>query len=99
MTPGLKTRPVHAFARSIAVRAIRLGLSLPGRSLEAFSEYALLRDVVRDLGINVVLDVGANVGQFAHALRGIGFAGRIISFEPVGRDFAVLRMRMRKDPL
>jgi|ERR1022692_691758 FkbM family methyltransferase len=33
--------------------------------------------------INLVIDAGANLGQFALSLRSIGYAGRIISFEPV----------------
>jgi FkbM family methyltransferase len=47
--------------------------------------------VIRRLGIDCVLDVGANSGQFAKALRRAGYDGRIVSFEPVSSVFAHLQ--------
>ena len=91
-------RMLSELRKTMALRAIRMGLSLPGRPLEAFSEHVSLRDVIRERGITVVLDVGANAGQFAAGVRSIGFTGRIISFEPVQRDFDALTLRMGRDP-
>ncbi len=48
---------------------------------------------------DVVLDVGANTGQFANELRNdIGFGGRICSFEPLREPFGVLQALSAKDP-
>jgi FkbM family methyltransferase len=50
--------------------------------------------------ISVVLDVGANVGQFALRLRGdAGFRGRIESFEPTPSTLEALTVRASGDTL
>jgi FkbM family methyltransferase len=48
-------------------------------------------------GIDTVLDIGANVGQFATLTRRSGFAGRIISCEPLTGAFGQLGARAAKD--
>ena len=46
---------------------------------------------------NIVLDVGANRGQFASELRAIGFDGHIVSFEPIASEFGVMAAHFRGD--
>ena len=47
--------------------------------------------LLRDERIDVVLDVGASDGAWASALRGDGYGGRIVSFEPLAESFAALQ--------
>jgi FkbM family methyltransferase len=47
--------------------------------------------------IDLVLDVGANEGQYGAWLRDAGFAGRIVSFEPLRQPFATLADAARND--
>ena len=58
-----------------------------------------LRDILRQYRVDVVLDVGANKGQYATGLRKAGFEGRIISFEPVPEVFAKLSEAAAGDEL
>jgi methyltransferase, FkbM family len=47
--------------------------------------------------INVVIDIGANVGHFGLDLRKFGFKGKIYSFEPLSTAYNELAARAGKD--
>ncbi len=48
-------------------------------------------------GINKILDVGANKGQYAIECRNIGYKGTIISFEPVTDAYTILKSLAEND--
>jgi FkbM family methyltransferase len=62
--------------------------SLPGRIVTMLNHH----------NVNVVLDVGANIGQFARAIRESGYASRIVSFEPLQSVHEELQEACSKDP-
>lgn len=47
--------------------------------------------------IDLVIDVGANTGQYGKSLREIGYKGRIASFEPMSRAFRDLLIVAQSD--
>jgi FkbM family methyltransferase len=81
----LTKRTVH----SIGFDILRLD---PGSN----SSLALLKSLSR-FDIDTVFDVGANIGQFSSGLRSVGFAGKLISFEPLSVAHRVLVASARTD--
>jgi FkbM family methyltransferase len=68
----------------------------------AHADYAAVEDFRRRfklLEIELVLDVGANAGQFRDMLRNtLGYSGEIVSFEPVPHLAEALAKRAAADP-
>ncbi|MGE0030142.1 MAG: FkbM family methyltransferase [Steroidobacteraceae bacterium] len=82
---------VHKFGTS-------LGLADTRRPSSAwFSHMVTLRHVIASTDINLVLDVGANEGQFGLNLRE-QYRGDLISFEPVSSAYAALSATAKGDP-
>src|ERR1700686_1867632 len=83
--------------KSMAMWSVSKDLQLPHAQLGRVSELSFLRRLLTQLDVDCVLDVGANRGQFAQELRGIGYNGQIISFEPIASEFSVLRRKFAND--
>jgi len=49
--------------------------------------------------VDLVLDVGANIGQYALELREVGYVNRIISFEPLHDAYLNLLKNSNRDPM
>ena len=50
-------------------------------------------------GINLVLDVGANIGSYGSQLRDdLSYRGNIVSFEPMKTAYQLLADAARQDP-
>lgn len=81
----------HAAIRGTGyeVRKFRPGASTGAQLIRMLSANA----------IDVVLDVGANVGQFGRELRRVGYEGLIVSFEPLSAARVKLKAAIGRDPL
>lgn len=54
--------------------------------------------LIESYNIDLILDVGANTGQFAKQMRDdIGYSGNIISFEPLSSEYKVLKEKADND--
>ena len=59
---------------------------------------AIKQSILKTFGISVVLDVGANAGQYGSHLRATGYQGRTVSFEPLSSAYNLLVGLASQDP-
>jgi len=55
--------------------------------------------LLADHAVDLAIDGGANVGEYAERLRLAGYRGRILSVEPGSEAFSLLKSRCAHDPL
>jgi FkbM family methyltransferase len=66
----------------------------------AYHVIARRQHLLRHYQVDLVLDVGANTGQYAGTLRNdVRYAGRIVSFEPVSSAYKTLSQAAADDSL
>jgi len=68
------------------------------RFTPAYHPIARIKKLFETYKFDVVLDIGANTGQFAKQIRDIGYSKRILSFEPLSSAFEVLKKNAKGDP-
>lgn len=86
---GIKSRAANAALMAAYKRGFEIRRHPAGRRQKMF----LAR------GVDLVLDVGAADGGYGRALRQFGYAGRIVSFEPLANAYAELTRNIAADPL
>jgi FkbM family methyltransferase len=52
---------------------------------------------MRKYKIDTLLDIGANAGQYASSMRELGYAHKIISFEPLSSAYGKLKRKAKGD--
>lgn len=77
--------------------AKQFGYEILGPS-RSYATQNSLASLLRQEQINLVIDVGANTGQFAMELSAFGYRGRILSFEPLASAHAQLRIKAKAYP-
>jgi FkbM family methyltransferase len=80
--------------------AIRRSANLAGYDFVKYDDHNprwRLNNLLMRCGISVVLDVGANEGNFGRELRELGFTGSIVSFEPLAEAYRLLAAAASSD--
>lgn len=91
--PNLRHWLVALVGRTLNVTIVRAGAVGP------LFERDHLKLFFASFGVDCVFDVGANEGQYAQMLRRFGYAGPIVSFEPIPSAAMNLRAKAKHDPL
>lgn len=84
-------------ARERAKLVVRRALQRADLEVGRGSFAGRLASTLESRGIDTVLDVGANVGQYTALLRSAGFEGTVVSCEPLSGAYAELERRAAKD--
>lgn len=85
--------------KDLILGVLRLfGMNLTRVNSLADPHFQLVRGLDR-FGVDLVIDIGANVGQFVFGLRRAGYTGNIVSFEPLADAHQKLSKAANRDAL
>lgn len=83
--------------RETAKLLVRRGLQRADIDISRGSYANRLTRTLDSRGLDTILDIGANVGQYASLARSAGYSGRIISCEPLSGAHDQLSRRAKND--
>lgn len=88
--------------KTVTLEAIKSTLFFFGLDVQriqnSLSEKVVLRQFLKQNSVDIICDVGANVGQYHDIARKVGYRGEIISFEPLSQAYSELTGRVISDP-
>jgi FkbM family methyltransferase len=91
--PGPHETTLQKIGRKLGVTLTRT------EQLGAHVQARYLKRLFPLLGVDLVLDVGGNAGQFAHFIRHkVGYRGKLVTFEPLPDLAAELQRKAERDP-
>ncbi|MDY6868003.1 MAG: FkbM family methyltransferase [Chloroflexota bacterium] len=73
-----------------------LGYDLHRLNMNTKPEYQIFQSM-KKFEIDLVLDIGANEGQFSSEIRSVGYKGQIFSFEPLSEAHKKITQTARRD--
>lgn len=93
ISPSLRENAIKSLYRILQFPQLSRVIGRLNRILERHT----LKELLEELDIEYVIDVGANEGQYAALLQRLGYKGMILSFEPNIDVFRLLQKRFAND--
>ena len=87
----------HSMARGAVISRHSLPLDVRQREVQRVHHEAHVARALEVHAIDLVIDVGANEGQYGSMLRSLGYDGEIVSFEPISTAYQSLANRIQSD--
>ena len=92
-------RIIHSFLKVFDIRLHRLSnykcIELSSFINEEKNKHGI--KIIKNLEIDCLFDVGANIGQYASLVRSLGYKGQIFSFEPLSSAHKILKEKSIHD--
>ncbi|MDA9962490.1 FkbM family methyltransferase [Opitutales bacterium] len=87
---------IKSFLEMFNYRLSKIDSNYVNYPIEQTNE-GILNDFLEKQSVSLVLDIGANVGQWANEIRESGYGKKIISVEPLTSAFSVLSSNCSED--
>jgi len=97
MLMGIFKRIIKSMLRNVFGLEVFWAKNLPHTAAQISAMQIVVS--LRKFDIDLVLDVGANKGQFASEIRQCGYAGKTVSFEPLSQAHRELLLSSAADPM
>lgn len=88
--PSFTTKIKHTFQNILKKQGLKISQFPEPEKRRRFK-------IMQYFNIDLVLDIGANIGSYGKELREMGYKGRIISFEPTESAYQILSKKCQID--
>ena len=84
------------FKNNLKLFLRNFGIEIQRYNINESFDYRL-QNYLNSMKIDLVIDVGANNGQYGESLRKLGYKENILSFEPLKKEYEALEVKTKKD--
>jgi FkbM family methyltransferase len=88
----MKNNIIRRIVRSLGVDVVKYPYYVSYREQKHYQQ------LLSHYEIDLIFDVGANIGQYASEVFQHGYTGKIVSFEPMSKEYQILSLASNSNP-